>query len=256
MEELICGCRKKHSTWGPEKILARLKKDHPRRTVWPTISTAGRILKRNGHIKPRKRRTKTPPYTKPFSEVTEPNQLWCIDFKGHFKSGDGTTVYPLTITDAFSRYILCCEALRTTELYGVAKIIEQVFKKYGLPEAIRSDNGTPFASTGVGGLTHLSVWWIRLGIRHERIKPGTPSQNGRHERMHRTLKAEACTNPATTFFGQRQKFNRYVAEFNEIRPHQALANRTPGEVYVPSMKRYAAEKLRMAFQNLDSIMFL
>lgn len=237
LEYLICESRRDHPTWGPEKILARLKKDYPSRKL-PTISTAGRILKRNGLIKERKRRAKTPPYTKPFAEVKAPNQLWCIDFKGHFKTKDGTTIYPLTITDAFSRFILCCEPMRPTELIKVAKVMEQVFKKYGLPEAIRSDNGVPFASTGIGGLTKLSVWWVKMGIRHERIEPGSPQQNGRHERMHRTLKSEACKNPARTFLGQNAKFIRFVKEFNELRPHQALGNKTPSEVYIPSMKEY------------------
>jgi transposase InsO family protein len=238
MESLICGSRKKHLSWGPEKILARLKMDFPRRKIWPSISTAGRILKRNEMIKPKRRRVKTPPYTKPFAEVTAANQLWCIDFKGHFKTKDGTKIYPLTITDAFSRYILCCEALRSPDLFGVGHVMVKVFKKYGLPEAIRSDNGTPFASTGVGGLTKLSVWWVKMGIKHERIEPGKPQQNGRHERMHRTLKDETCKNPATTFFGQKIKFRKFVNEFNDIRPHQALENKTPSEIYVPSMKAY------------------
>lgn len=246
VESLICNCRKEHPTWGPEKILARLSKDYPRRK-WPTMSTAGRIIKRNGLIKERKRRAKTPPYTKPFSDVTAPNQLWCLDFKGHFKSKDGTVIYPLTITDAFSRFILCCEALRSTELLGVAQTMERIFKLYGVPEAIRSDNGIPFASTGVGGLTKLSVWWIKLGIIHERIDPGSPQQNGRHERMHRTLKAEACEQPATTFFGQKLKFKKFVTEFNDLRPHQALQNKTPSEVYVPSMKIYSSKNIEHGF---------
>lgn len=241
-EYLICESRRDHPTWGPEKILARLKKDYPTKK-FPTISTAGRILKRNGLIKERKRRAKTPPYTKPFAEVKAPNQLWCIDFKGHFKTQDGTTIYPLTITDAFSRFILCCEPMRSTELIEVAKVMEKVFKKYGIPEAIRSDNGVPFASTGMGGLTKLSVWWVKMGIRHERIEPGCPQQNGRHERMHRTLKNETCKNPARTFWGQNAKFITFVKEFNEHRPHQALDNKTPSEVYVPSMKEYRVHNL-------------
>lgn len=245
LEYLICESRKDHPTWGPEKILARLAKDHRRK--WPTISTAGRILKRNGLIKPRKRRVKTPPYTKPFAEVTAPNQLWCVDFKGHFKTLDGTTIYPLTITDAYSRLILCCVPMRSTELIEVGKVMEKVFRKYGLPEAIRSDNGAPFASTGLGGLTKLSVWWIKLGIKHERIEPGSPQQNGRHERMHRTLKKEACESPATTFWGQNSKFKKFVKEFNEQRPHQALENKTPSEIYVPSMKEYRAHNVEHGF---------
>ena len=246
IEYLICESRREHPTWGPEKILARLKADYPWKKL-PTVSTAGRILKRNDLIKKRKRRLRTPPYTKPFAEVKAPNQLWCIDFKGHFKTLDGTTIYPLTITDAYSRFILCCQPMRSTELIEVGKVMEQVFKKYGLPEAIRSDNGVPFASTGVGGLTKLSVWWIKMGIRHERIEPGSPQQNGRHERMHRTLKNEACKNPARTFWGQNAKFISFVKEFNERRPHQALGNKTPSEVYIPSMKEYRAYNVEHGF---------
>lgn len=246
IEYLICECRRDHQTWGPEKILARLKADYPWKKL-PTISTAGRILKRNGLIKERKRRAKTPPYTKPFAEVTAPNQLWCVDFKGHFKTLDGTTIYPLTITDAFSRFILCCEPMRSPDLIEVGRAMEKTFKTYGLPEAIRSDNGTPFASTGMGGLTKLSVWWIKLGIRHERIEPGSPQQNGRHERMHRTLKKETCERPARTFWGQNVKFRTFVKEFNEQRPHQALGNKTPSEVYAPSMKEYRGHNVEHGF---------
>lgn len=237
VENLICEVRRKYPTWGPDKIIAKLSREYPRKT-WPSLSTTGRILKRHDLIKPKKRRRKTPPYTKPFGEVKAPNQLWCIDFKGHFKTKDGTTIYPLTITDAFSRYILCCEAMRSQDLNEVGRIMEKVFIKYGIPEAIRSDNGTPFASTGVGGLTGLSKWWTKLGIRHERIEPGTPSQNGRHERIHRTLKAEACKDAAQTFHGQKMKFKKFINIFNEERPHQALKNKMPSELYAPSMKKY------------------
>lgn len=245
-EQLIIDYRRRHPSWGPEKIIAKLTKDFPRRK-WPAISTAGRVLKRNNLIKPKKKRRKTPEYTKPFSKVTAPNQLWCIDFKGHFKTKDGKKVYPLTITDAFIRYILCCEALKNPDYYEVGKTMDKVFKKHGLPEAIRSDNGTPFASTGVGGLTKLSVWWVKLGIKHERIEPGKPQQNGRHERMHRTLKNEACRNPGINIFGQKIKFKKFVDEYNEERPHQALGNKTPDEVYVPSMKQYNVNAIAHGF---------
>jgi len=179
IEMLIIKDRKKHPTLGPEKILAKISRDNPDREL-PRISTAARILKRNGLVKVPKRRVKTPPYTKPFSEVTASNQLWCIDFKGHFKTKDGTKIYPLTITDAYSRFILCCEALTTPGLLETATVMKSVFKRYGIPEAIRSDNGPPFASTGVAALTKLTVWWAKLGILHKRIEPGSPQQNGRY----------------------------------------------------------------------------
>jgi transposase InsO family protein len=237
IEGLICDVRRKHPSWGPEKIVAKLTRDYPRKK-WPSLSTVGRVLKRNKLVAPKKRRLKTPPYTRPFGDITACNQVWCIDFKGQFKTRDGHMIYPLTITDAHSRYILCCETLLSPDTYNVARVVERIFKKYGCPEANRSANGSPFASTGAGGLTELSKWWARLGIRHERIEPGKPAQNGRHERMYRTLKQETCLRPALTPHGQKMKFNRFVTSFNNERPHQALQNKVPNEVYQPSMKKY------------------
>lgn len=247
MESEVCEIRRRYPHWGPEKLLAKLKREHPKRKKWPSISTVGRILKRNDLIKFKKRRVKTPPYTKPFGKVTACNQLWCIDFKGHFKLKDGTTVYPLTITDAYSRYLLCCEALRKPDAVSVGKAMEKIFKQCGLPEAIRSDNGAPFASKGVGGLTHLSVWWTKMGIRHERIDLGSPEQNGRHERMHRTLKQEACKPRSTTLHGQQCKFKKFMKEYNEERPHQALDNMVPSDLYSLSLKKYSSTVIEHGF---------
>lgn len=230
--------RKEFPHWGPRKLLAKLRREEPK-TSWPAPSTAGRILKRAGLITPQKRRRRTPPYTKPFGKVTAPNQVWCIDFKGHFRTGDGKTIYPLTIMDAFSRYLLRCQIVRAPNALEVWKIFESAFLEFGLPEAIRSDNGPPFASIGPGGLTELSAWWIRLGIRHERIEPGKPQQNGRHERMHLTLKREACTPPSVSVSGQQGMFDRFQKRYNEERPHEALQYRMPAEFYAPSDKRYS-----------------
>jgi transposase InsO family protein len=247
--DLIEATRRRYPYWGPRKIRAWLCRQRPEMR-WPAPSTIGGILKRRGLVQLRQRRRRTPPYTRPFAAVTAPNQVWCIDFKGHFRTGDGTRVYPLTVTDAFSRFILCCEIVLDPDEAAVRDILESVFRIYGLPEAIRSDNGAPFASTGPGGLSALGVWWIRLGIRHERIDPGKPQQNGRHERMHGTLKRETATPPAATIRGQQGRFNRFQRLFNDERPHEALDYAPPATRYVPSAKPFP-EKLSRSDYPFD-----
>jgi hypothetical protein len=163
--------------------------------------------------------------------------VWCIDFKGHFRTDDGVVCYPLTITDAYSRFLLCCTALVTTEAVGVRRVMTKVFDEFGLPDAIRSDNGTPFASTAAGGLTHLSAWWMKLGIRLERIEPGKPQQNGRHERFHLTLKQETASPPAPTLIAQQRRFDRFRQQYNHDRPHEALSNKTPNSCYQRSSRK-------------------
>jgi hypothetical protein len=161
-----------------------------------------------------------------------------VDFKGQFRLGDGTFCYPLTLTDGYSRYILRCQALPSTSVELARPVFEAAFREFGLPETILSDNGTPFASTGIGGLTDLSLWWASLGIRLERILPGRPDQNGRHERMHKTMKAETTHPPEAVMRLQQQRFDRWRREFNEERPHEALNQATPCSVYVPSCRLY------------------
>lgn len=234
----LCRLRKQYPHWGPKKLLVKMPLKYKKKYKMPSVSTASRILKNADLIKARKRRKKTPPYTKPFAAVTAPNQLWCIDFKGHFSCSNGIRVYPLTITDAFSRYILCCEVVTQPTTESVMRIMEKLFRKFGLPEAIRSDNGVPFASTAVAGLSDLNVWWTRLGIRHERIEPGMPQQNGRHERMHLTLKQEVCLRPSRTPMAQQQAFNKFTTEYNLERPHEALEMKTPSDLYVKSDRSY------------------
>lgn len=207
---------------------------------WPAASSIGELLKREGLIQARRTRRETPPYTEPLAHASAPNQVWCADFKGWFYCGDGVRCDPFTVTDAWSRYLLRCRATEKTDGPHVRAVMEAVFREYGLPEAIRTDNGSPFASRAPGGLSRLSMWWLQLGIRHERIEPGCPQQNGRHERMHRTLKQETASPPAATRSRQQQAFLDFERLYNEQRPHEALEGKTPAELYVGSARCYPA----------------
>lgn len=237
MVTAIITLRQTHERWGPRKLRAWLEQ-HRTRTEWPAASTIGRILARHGMVVPRRRSRRGPPYTQPFRACSAPNTVWCADFKGWFQTGDGSRCDPLTITDAYSRYLLACRVLPQTRYLNVKPVFETVFREYGLPDVIRTDNGAPFASVALGGLTHLSIWWIKLGIIPERIMPGCPEQNGRHERLHRTLKEETATPPRTTIPQQQQAFNRFRHEYNHERPHEALNHRTPDALYQPSPRPY------------------
>jgi len=233
--QAILGGRRAHPNWGPKKLrVILLRKDGNIR--WPAASTIGEILKRHGLTGRRKRRHRTPPHTQPFGACDGPNAIWCADFKGWFRTSDGRRCDPLTITDGYSRYLLRCQAMSKTDGLSVRPLFEAAFRQYGLPAAIRTDNGAPFASRGILGLSRLSVWWIKLGIRPERIKPGHPEQNGRHERMHLTLKQETACPPAKNHRRQQELFDAFRAEFNQERPHEALEMRTPSDVYAPSCR--------------------
>jgi transposase InsO family protein len=236
IEEKIVAFRHRHEKWGPRKLLNRLEKREPQ-IAWPAVSTAGTILKRHGLIVPRRRR-QTPEYTGPWHEGISPNDVWAADFKGWFKTGDGNRIDPLTITDWSSRYLLCCQALGSAKGLPTKMQFERVFREYGLPWAIRSDNGVPFASVGLGGLSRLSVWWIHLGIWPERIRPGHPEENGRHARMHKTLKEATAKPPRQTSRAQQAAFERFQQEYNEERPHEALNMQTPGEWYRVSERKF------------------
>lgn len=234
--------------WGPKKLRVLLMRQDSALT-WPAISTIEQILKDHGRVPPRRKRRRVPPQTQPLAHCSGPNAVWCCDFKGHFLTGEGRRCYPLTITDGFSRYLLRCQRLDQTGCEFVRPIFECAFKEYGLPLAIRSDNGPPFASRAVGGLSRLSVWWIKLGIAPERIEPGKPQQNGRHERMHLTLKQQTASPPASTARKQQERFEVFRREFNEIRPHEALGMKTPASVHVSSPRSYPAREPQVNYTD-------
>ena len=235
-----------HKHWGPKKVVSWLKQ-HRSGQPWPAVSTASSILKQAGLVKTRKKRSRTAPYTEPFQECSGPNMVWSVDYKGQFKTGDGKLCYPLTFTDNYSRYLLGCTGLSHPSYELSRPVFEAMFRKYGLPAAIRSDNGQPFGSTGLGGLSHLSVWLIKLGIKPERIKAGHPEENGRHERMHRSLK-EATANPPMKNLKEQQKaFDAFRIEFNEERPHEALGMRTPASNYRVSLRAYPAKLPKIVY---------
>lgn len=237
IEKAIVQLKQEHPTWGAPKIRERLRRKHSE-IQCPAISTVHAILDRHGLVKRRRRRRYTAEGTA-LSRPSTPNDLWCADYKGEFMLADRRYCYPLTITDFASRYLISCEGLSTTKTMFAYSVFERAFKDFGLPRAIRTDNGAPFASANsLFGLTKLSVWWLRLGIDIERIKPGHPEQNGRHERMHLTLKKEATRPAAKNFLQQQARFDQFIRVFNEERPHQALAMRCPGELYRPSPRPY------------------
>jgi transposase InsO family protein len=232
----IIEARRHHPAWGAKKLLAILTKRHPR-WPWPARSTVCEILSRNGLV-PRKRRRRLIGHPgKPATSMSAPNQIWTADFKGQFKTGDGRYCYPLTVADGYSRFLLACQALHSTAVHEAKPVFTRVFHEFGLPHRIRTDNGVPFATNTLARLSQLSAWWVRLGILPEFIQPGKLQQNGRHERMHRTLKAETTRPPAANRRAQQQRFNRFREEFNHQRPHEALDMRTPAACYEPSPKK-------------------
>jgi transposase InsO family protein len=229
--------RQLHGRWGPRKLLAVLRRQQPKQR-WPAASSVSELLRREGLAHPRRQRQRTPPCSEPLQHAQAPNQVWCADYKGWFCCGDGTRCDPLTISDAFSRYLLRCQAVERADEAHARAVFEAVFREYGLPEAMRTDNGPPFASPAPGGLSRLSIWWMRLGIRHERIRPGCPEQNGRHERMHQTLKQETALPPRANLSQQQGAFREFEREYNHLRPHEALDYSTPAERYVAAARRY------------------
>jgi putative transposase len=243
---LICDARRTHPTWGPDKLLDWLEPRHPD-IAWPAVSTAGDLLARKGFVKKRRRRR---PHLHPGvvpALTTQPNDLWTADFKGQFRTGDRRYCYPLTIADQHTRFLMACHGLPSTKGHGVRPVFDRLFREHGLPRAIRTDNGVPFATTGIHGLSQLNVWWMRLGIQHQRILPGQPQQNGAHERMHKTLKADAIRPPRATLIAQQRAFNHFRREYNEERPHQHLRGRTPASCYRPSPRAYDARLLPIEY---------
>jgi putative transposase len=235
----IIEARQHHPSWGAKKLLKILRDKHPR-WPWPQRTAVCDILKRNGLIAKKRRRRAIGHPGKPTTIVTAPNDLWCADYKGQFKTGDGRYCFPLTVTDDFSRYILGCQALLNTSVADAKPIFTRLFRKFGLPKRIRTDNGVPFATTTLARLSRLSAWWVRLGVIPEFIEPGKPQQNGRHERMHKTLKAETTRPARASQLAQQRRFNTFTTEFNDLRPHEALDMQTPASLYETSPREMPA----------------
>ena len=237
LREEVLAVRYEHPRWGPKKILAFLQREHTEGAL-PSRSAIARLLKRENLVRSPKRSFRVPPPSD-LVVASAPNEVWCMDFKGHFRVGNGERCDTLTVMDSFSRKLLVCEALfggTTTE--KVRTELEKAFFSFGLPRYMLTDNGSPFASTGAGGLTHLSAWFVKLGITPLRIEPGKPQQNGRLERLHRTLKAEAISPPEATPKKQQEKYLAFQKEYNEVRPHEGLEMRTPESLYTRSEREY------------------
>lgn len=235
---LVVEARRRFPRWGPRKLLGLIAGHQPDLTL-PAESTVAAILKREGLIEGRRRRRRRAhPGAPPRRPSTEPNEVWTADYKGQFRTRDGCYCYPLTILDDYSRYLVAVDALPSTGLAGARAVFDRVFRTYGLPRAIRTDNGTPFVGNGIYGMSQLNVWWIQLGIVHQRIQPGKPQQNGRHERMHRTL-AEATTRPPGLHArDQQRRFDAFRTEYNEIRPHEACNDAPPASVWSSPTRPY------------------
>ncbi len=254
IESLILRCKREKPHWGARKIRALLLRKLDGDFRAPANSTIHAVLCRHGLVKALGRRRPRAQGAK-LSPGLAPNDLWCVDFKGEFKLGSGRYCYPLTVTDHASRFLLLCEALESTREDPAITAFDRLFRERGLPCAIRSDNGVPFASPnglfGLFGLSKLSVWWLRLGVEIERIKPGHPQQNGRHERMHLTLKKEATRPPGANSLQQQARFDEFIKEFNEERPHEALAMKRPANVYRPSAEPYDGKLPELAYPLHD-----
>jgi putative transposase len=247
--ELVLSARREHSTWGPRKLRAWLEQSLPWNLQLPAPSTIGDILKRNGLVTTKTRRRKAHRCATPYTEANAPNDVWTTDFKGHFRLLDGQYCYPLTLVDYFSRFVLRCDAYCSTSI-ECRRSFETAFVEYGLPRVIRSDNGAPFASAhALAGLSKLSVWWVRLGIMPERIRPASPWENGSHERMHRTLKQEATDPPQRSRAKQQKSFDLFRREFNEQRPHEALGMKPPAKFYAPSSRSYPRKLEELEYPN-------
>jgi transposase InsO family protein len=251
--DALLAARRAHPTWGPKKLKHVLESQLG--TALPAPSTIGSLLARHGLVERRRRkRADVPPHPHGLRPAAASNDVWCIDYKGQFRLGDGTYCYPLTLTDQHSRFVLACEGMAAIEDGAAREACATAFRAYGLPACIRSDNGPPFAARGVAGLTRLAVYWLRLGIARERIEPGHPEQNGRHERMHRTLKGETARPARANLLQQQERLDDWRAEFNAVRPHEALGQRPPGAVYVPSTRPYPATLPEPAYPLHDDVL--
>jgi putative transposase len=241
-----------HPTWGPAKLLPAEDTDPEIAREWPAVSTRGRILGSHGLVSRRRRRRRASPWFQPFLGDDKPNSVWCADFKGWIRTADGTRCDPLTISDSCTRMLLCCEIV-DPEYTHVRPVFERVFREYGLPMAIRTDNGPPFASVGAGGLSSLSVWWVKLGIMPERITPGHPEENGRHERLHRTLKQDTMKPPAADPQAQQNRCDDFRSVYNNLRPHQALGQIPPTALYIPSHRPYPEQATDVEYPPMTTV---
>jgi transposase InsO family protein len=244
----ILTVKSRYRNWGPKKIRDWLCLNRP---TWPlpATSTVGEVLKRHGLVKARKSRVRQVPQAEPLSHCAQPNDVWSSDFKGQFRLGNGRYCYPLTVSDNCSRLLLVCKGLYAPTEEGVMPWFERAFREYGLPCAMRTDNGSPFASTALAGLTRLNIWWLKLGIKLERIQPGRPQQNGRHERMHRTLKEETAKPSKGNMSAQQRAFNRFKAEYNQERPHESLEGVPPSRRYKASYRVYPNTIAEVAYDE-------
>jgi len=233
--QALLEARRRHPSWGGKKLLTLV---HKRHLSWdlPHRSTVCDILNRHGMVAKKRQRRRIGHPGKPTSQILAPNDVWSADYKGQFRTGNGIYCYPLTVADGFSRYLLGCQGLDSTAVAQAKPVFTRLFKEYGLPQRIRTDNGVPFATNTLARLSSLSAWWVRLGVLPELIEPGKPQQNGRHERMHRTLKAETTRPAAGSLAAQQRKFNAFREEFNNERPHEALDMQTPACLYQPSTR--------------------
>jgi len=249
MAELLVRARRRRPRWGPRKIVHWLQARYPHVHL-PAPSTVGDLYRREGLIASKRRRRKFPRQAAPeLADAKAPNDSWCADFKGHFRVATGQRCNPLTITDARTRFLLCCEQMTRPSTEFVWPAFDATFREFGLPLAIRTDNGPPFAARGLGGLSRLAVQWVKLGIRLDRIQPGKPQQNGRHERMHRTLKAEVVQPPAPDLQQQQRRFDRFRTLYNQDRPHEALGGVPPADLYEPSLRPYPAKMPQMQYPD-------
>lgn len=233
----LLAAKHRHPDWGPVTLIKWLRRRQPQRP-WPAPSTAGEILKRHGLVRPRQRRKRVPPHSEPLHHATAPGVVWSADYKGDFLMANGRRCYPLTLFDNYSRFLIDCKGMYAIGLDPVMQRYERAFHRWGLPQAIRTDNGYPFASCGIGGLNALSIWLLKLDVMPERIAPGHPEQNPRHERMHRTLKHAAIDPPKANLSAQQRAFNRFRDDYNYERPHSSLQDQVPAQLFTGSLRRY------------------
>jgi transposase InsO family protein len=254
MEQVLVDARRKHPSWGGRKLKDMLERNGV--VTVPSAGTIAAVLKRHGLVTPRRLRRRPEVFRGVLSQPQAPNEVWGVDYKGQFRLGNRQYCYPLTTSDLCSRFLLATEALDGTDEEAAREVFEEVFEEYGLPDWIRSDNGSPFASQGLAGLTKLSAWWMRLEIKHQRIKPAHPQENGCHERMHRTLKAETTRPARQNSLQQQERFDAFRQEFNHDRPHEALGMKRPAEVYRPSERRKPRVLLEPSYPLHDDVLLV